>query len=98
MSRNAFYPVFLIIYFFFQYHAICPAHRVDSENLVLKHSVPHFAPIFSRHCVLSGETQRQPFILMLKRKNGNIQFSQMGIEPTTRVYIPTLAPATCLKH
>ena len=35
--------------------------RVGRGNQMLRDSVPHIPPIFSRHCVLNGGTQRRDF-------------------------------------
>ena len=51
-----------------------PAYiRVGTENLVLRHSVPHFPPNFSRRCVSSDGTQRWAFALLSERINENIK-------------------------
>ena len=65
-----------------------PHSRVGRGNLVLKHSVPHFLLNFSKHCVLSGRTQRRAFALLPEWKNekiliNNHSFLRVRIEPTT---------------
>ena len=47
--------LFIILTCFFYLY---PAYsRVGRGNLIFRHSIPHFPPIFSRHCVMSGDTQ-----------------------------------------
>ena len=40
-------------------------------NLMLRHSVSYLSPNCSRHCVLSGGTQRRAFDLVPERRNKN---------------------------
>ena len=66
---------------------------------MLRHSVPHFPTYFSRHCVLSGETQHRAFALAPERRNDDIIYNnslpQLGIEPTTVVIqLHASAPVT----
>ena len=58
--------------FIFFSFTLYPANsRVGRGNI--RHSVPHFPPNFSRHSVLSGNTQPRAFALVLERRNENIK-------------------------
>ena len=43
------------------------------EDLVLRHSVPHYPPNFSKHFVLSGRTYRRAFAVVPERRNEHIK-------------------------
>ena len=49
----------------FSYHIII--FKVGRGNLILRHSVPNFPAIFSRHCGLTSGTQRRTIITTLKK-------------------------------
>ena len=65
-----------------------PAHSsVDRGNIMLRHSVSHFPPNYSRHSVLSGGTQCRglPWCQSKEMKilRNNNQFPRVEIEPAT---------------
>ena len=73
------YGTNIIIY---QLHAVSLS-GVGKGNLVFRHHVPYFLANFSRHCVLSGRTQRHSYqskeLRILINHNS---FSRVGTEPT----------------
>ena len=57
------------LYFFVFYYVFYLAYSTVSRgNLVLRYSFLHFSLKFSRHCVLSDETQRRAYCLDARAK------------------------------
>ena len=57
--------------FFFKLKKKYQLHAVHAA-VVLRHSISHYSPNFSRHCMLSSGTERQGFDLVPERRNENI--------------------------
>ena len=75
----------------------CMPHWEGRGNLVLRHYVAPIPLIFSRHCGLSGGTQRRPWCQSkeIKILINNHLFSRVRIEPTTvtlQSHLCALAP------
>ena len=57
----------------YQLYAVSRKLQGRQRELVLRHSIPHYSPNFSTHCLLSGVTQRRAFALVPERRNENIK-------------------------